>query len=319
MRSVRACLLMLMLVPGSLLSAQTSPEKRLVQAFALEREGKLTQATAAIQALLDAQSLNAPNTGKAWNILALAYADQGSFALAQHAYEQSIHLLERSPNSVKDYAMALDGFGGLYLAMGDPKTAARIKLKALHLYEKIEDHTGIAIACSDLAGLAFREKRVRDGRKYLEHSLKEELLPNELDSDNLAAISSMQGWLAQVDGDVSLAITRYRTSFDLWRKGHGEEHPSTGWGYILLGNAKAEAGDVASARADIELGLDILDRTLGRQNPRYMTAEIAYSRVLDRMEAHAEADRIRINAEQELKEFYREQSVRSTTSAAAFR
>jgi len=37
------------------------------------------------------------------------------------------------------------------------------------------------------------------------------------------------------------------------------------------------------------------------------------------MEAHAEADRIRINAEQELKEFYREQSVRCTTSAAAFR
>jgi len=64
MRSVRACLLMLMLVPGSLLSAQTSPEKHLVQAFALEREGKLTQATAAIQTLLDAKSLNAPDTAK---------------------------------------------------------------------------------------------------------------------------------------------------------------------------------------------------------------------------------------------------------------
>ncbi len=319
MRSVRACLLALMLVPAALLSGQTAPEKRLVQAFALEREGKLAQATAAIQALLDAKSLNAPNTGKAWNILALAYADQGNFALAQHAYEQSIHLLERSPGNIKDYAMALDGFGGLYLAMGDSKTAARIKLKALHLYEKIEDHTGIAIACSDLAGLAFREKRVRDGRKYLAQSLQEELLPNELDSDNLAAISSMQGWLAQVDGDVSLAVTRYRTSFDLWRKGHGEEHPSTGWGYMLLGNAKAEAGDAVSARADMQRGLGVLDRTLGRRNPRYMAAEIAYSRVLDLTEAHAEADRIRTNAEQELKKFYRDQCVRCTTSATAFR
>jgi tetratricopeptide (TPR) repeat protein len=310
---------MSILVPGSLLSAQTNPEKQLVRAFTVEREGKAAQAIATVQTLLDSKSLNAPGTGKAWNILALAYQDQGSFALAQHAYEQSIDLLERLPDNIKDYAMVLDDFGGLYLAMGDPRTAAKIKIKALHLYEKIDDHTGMAIASSDLAGLALSQKRVRDGRKYLGQSLKEVLLPNTLDSDNLAAISSMQGWLAQMDGDVSLAVTRYQASFDLWRKGHGEEHPSTGWGYILLGNAKAGAGALVSAAADMQRGLDILDRTLGRQNPRYMTAEIAYSRVLDRTEAHAEANRMRTGAEEELKEFYRGQYVRCTTGAAAFR
>jgi hypothetical protein len=202
--------------------------------------------------------------------------------------------------------------------MGHPDIATRLKVKTFRLYEKIGDHAGIAIACSDLAGLAFTQKRIRDGRKYLEQALREVLLTNELDDDNLAAISSMQGWLAQLDGNVSLSLTRYQHSFDLWKGRHGEEHPSTGWGYVLLGNVKAEAGQLVSAVADMQHGLAILDRTLGRQNPRYMKAEIAYSRVLDLTEAHAEAARVKTTAEQELKGFYRDQSVDCSISAVAF-
>jgi tetratricopeptide (TPR) repeat protein len=250
--------------------------------------------------------------------LALAYEDQGDFTDAQRAYERSIRALENSPNHVKDYAMALDDLGGLYQAMGHADLAVRIKEKTLHLYKKIGDHEGSAIACSDLAGLALSERRIRNSRKYLRLARREETLASALDDDNLAAISSMQGWLAQLQGDLSRSLTSYQLSLSLWQRRHGEEHASTGWGYILVGNIKAERGQTASALADMQRGLAILDRTLGRQHPRYLQADSAYLRLLERTEAHAEAAQMKTAAEQDLRKFYRHQCSDCTVSAVAF-
>jgi len=318
LKYVRMCLLTMTVVAAHLLAAQTSPEPSLARALALERDGRTAQAIAAAQALLDSHSLNEAGTGKAWNILGLAYQDQGSFTRAQHAYEQSIHTFERLPSNIRDYAMALDDLGGLYLAMGHPDSATAIKKKTFRLYKKVDDHAGMAIVSSDLAGLALGQKRIRAGRKYLEQALREVRLANHLDDDNLAAVSSMQGWLAELDRDVSLSLTTYQNSLDLWKRRHGEEHPSTGWGYILLGNAKAQGGQLVAGLADMQRGLSILERTLGRRNPRYMKAEMAYSRVLDRTEAHAEAGRVKVAAQQGLDAFYREQCLDCTISAVGF-
>ena len=73
-----------------LLAAQTNPDPRLGEAFALERDGQTKQSIAALQALVDSGSLNTPDTGKAWNILALAYEDRGDFTDAQRAVAQEI-------------------------------------------------------------------------------------------------------------------------------------------------------------------------------------------------------------------------------------
>jgi cytochrome c-type biogenesis protein CcmH/NrfG len=77
------------------LSAQANPEHNLAAAFALEQDGRTADAIAALHALLDYHVLNESGQGKAWNILGLAYEDQGNFARAQWAYEQSIHVLRR--------------------------------------------------------------------------------------------------------------------------------------------------------------------------------------------------------------------------------
>jgi tetratricopeptide (TPR) repeat protein len=302
-----------------LLAAQVRPKEQLAQALALERDGRTAQAVVTLQALLDSNSLDAPETGVAWNILGLTYKDQENFADAQHAFERSINILEKLPNHTREYGMALDNFGGLLFTMGQPEAAHRLKEKALHVYEKTNDHLGIAIACSDLAGLALSQKRVRQGRKYLERARKEEQSANDLDDDNIAAISSMQAWLAQLDGDVAATVSAYQNSLALWRRQHGEEHPSTGWGYVLLGNAKAGAGELTAAMADMQSGLAVLDRTLGRQNVRYLTAEIAYSRLLDRTGARTEAAQMKADAERKLKDLQRSQCVTCTLSAAAFR
>jgi hypothetical protein len=143
-------------------------------------------------------------------------------------------------------------------------------------------------------------------------------LTNDLDEDDLAAIDSMRGSLAQFDGDFRTAVSSYQQSLDLWRRRHGEEHPFTGWGYALLGEAHAKSGDLTTGLTEMKQGLAILGRALNHQDPRYLTAEIAYSRVLGDTGAHAEAAQIKASAEHLLREFYSGQCINCTISVAAF-
>jgi tetratricopeptide (TPR) repeat protein len=301
------------------LLAQTAPEHRLSQAYALEREGKPAQATVELHALLDEKSLDAPGTGKAWNILGLAYEDQSDYIDSQHAYERSIRTFEGLPNNVRDYAMALDDFGGLYILTGQPELAVRLRQKAFGLYEAISDHGGMTRASSDLAGIFFSRQKTNEGKRYLERAVKEAQLATDLDGDDLAAIASMQGWLAQLNGDLTTSVSRYRQSLDLSIKRHGEEHPSVGWGYILLGRGHADVGDTTAALAEIKRGLEILGRTLDNYDPKYLRAEIAYSRVLDATGAHVEAAQVKVTAERQLKEELSRRCSNCTISAAAYR
>jgi tetratricopeptide (TPR) repeat protein len=310
--------MLLLLFIACPLLAQATPRQRLTHAYALEREGKPAQAIVELQALLDAKSLDAPGIGKAWNVLGLAYEYQGNYVDSQHAYERSIHTFEGLPDDVKDYGMALDDFGGLYILTGQPELAVRLRQKALGLYEKISDHAGMTRASNNLAGVAFSRQKTNEGRRYLERAIKEAQLANDLDDDDLAAIASMQGWLAQLNGDLAMSVSRYRQSLDLLIKHHGEEHPFAGWGYMLLGRAHADVGDLTTACAEMNRGRAILGRTLDSQNPLYLTAEIAYSHVLDATGAHLEAVQIKTSAERQLKEGYSRRCSNCTISAAAF-
>jgi hypothetical protein len=57
---------------------------------------------------------------------------------------------------------------------------------------------------------------------------------------------------------------------------------------------------------------------VGPQNPHYLLAELAYSRILDATGSHAEAARVKTTAESLLKNAYRNQCAGCTISAAAF-
>jgi tetratricopeptide (TPR) repeat protein len=301
------------------LLAQMTPEKRLTEAGALVKEGKPAPAVVELRALLDANSLDTLGSGKAWNILGLAYEDLGEFTLSQHAYEESLRILESLPDNIQDFAMALDDFGALYVATNQLELAERLRVKALGLYEKIGDHGGITRSSSDLAGIAFSQNKVTRGSKYLQRAVKEAGLANDLDDDDRAAIASLQGWKAELDGDFATSALQYQQALDLSRRFHGEEHPFTGWDYLLLGTAHAETGELTTALGEMRQGIAILERTLSKQNPRYLVAEIAYSRVLDATGSHAEATRIKATAESLLKDTYRRQCAECTVSAAAFR
>jgi hypothetical protein len=156
------------------------------------------------------------------------------------------------------------------------------------------------------------------GSKYLERAVREARLATDLGDDDRIAIASLQGWKARLDGDLAMSVVRYRQALDLSKRFHGDEHPFTGWDYLLLGAAHAESGELAVALGEAKQGIAILQRGLGDRNPRYLVAEMAYSRVLDSAGSHAEAARIRATAESLLKDSYQRQCSGCTISAAAF-
>jgi tetratricopeptide (TPR) repeat protein len=315
----RFYLLILMSCLSIWLSAQSSPEVSLAPALALERAGQPQKARTVLERIIASRSPNDPVAGQALDILGLTYKDEGNFAASQRAFEESIRILENSPSHMREYGMALDNFGGLLFEMNQFEASDKTREKALSVYERAGDHAGIAIACSDLAGLALSHNSVRRAAKLLNRAQREAQLAIDLDDDNRAAISSMQGWLAMVKGNAGTSVASYEWSLDLWKKQHGDEHPSTGWGYVLVGNAKAKGGKSSAALDDIEKGLEILARTTGPRDARYLKAELVYARLLDGKGSHTEAARIKTDAERDLHDLRRSQCMECTLSVAAFR
>lgn len=300
------------------LFAQVTPDQRLTEAYRLEREGKAAPAITGLKSLLDSKSLGPAGIGKAWDVLGLAYEDQGDFTTSRHAFEQSIQAYDGAPNDTRDYAMALNDFGELNVATGQLGVAVKMMGRALQLYETTNDHTGVTRSSSDLAGAMLSQKRIREGRKHLDRALEESRLTSELSDDDLATLASLQGWLAQCDGNLPTAVSKYQQSLELLRSYHGEEHVSTGWGYVLLGQVRAETGDLGRSLIEIDKGLAILGRQLNGQDPRFLAAQIAYSHVLQKVGRGSEAKSLRANAERQLNAFRNRQCTDCTVSAKAF-
>lgn len=319
MREVRAVFLILLFTSCCALSAPVDPQQQLVDAFALQRAAQSSKAITNAKTLIASGVLDELGTGRAWILLGLCYEDQGKFADAQRAYEQAIRILITQPQWKKDYASALDDLGHLYRTMGQWQAATDLRLKAIRVFEENSDHGGLARAYTSLSAVDLDQKHMRECRKHLKTAFEELNRSTDVDDDDRAAAYSIQAGLALHDQDVSQALAEYQHALELWRRNHGENHPLTGWGYILLGSAESEDGEPSKAEEVMQEGMAILDRTLGSGNPRYLEAEIAYARVLDQAGQHSRAARLKADADQSLKELSKSQCIGCTISAAALK
>ena len=316
---VVAAILSLGLFQPSSLMAQGTAEQKLTEAYTLEREGKPAPAIALLQSLLDSGSFDSAHTAKAWDVLGLALKDQGDYTGSRRAFEQSLEAYEALPAATSDRATALDDFAELHVLIGQLDLAERMMKNALQLYESAGDHAGVVRGSNYLTGVFFSQKKVREGRRVLMLAEKESRLATELDDDDRATLVSLQGWSATFDGDWETSVSMYRQSLDLLRKHHGEEHPSTGWAYVLLAKAHAECGSLHSSLSEMRKGIAILGRTLSKQDSRFLTAEIAYSHALEIAGERVEAQRLRAEAEEGMDSLQKLQCFDCTVSAKALR
>jgi hypothetical protein len=171
---------------------------------------------------------------------------------------------------------------------------------------------------NDLATIAAGENSRHEAHKWMSRSIAESHLAGNVTSDELAALTTTQARIAELDGDPNTAIADYQHSLALWKQSHEDQHPQTGWLYVLLGGAYLQAGDIADARATTSRGLTLL-RAGSDKSPRLFAAELAYSKVLDASGAHDQAAVLRKEAEAALDTGSDKQRAQSQISISALR
>jgi len=307
------------LLAGAQLSAQANPQEPLHEAYVFEKQGQFDKAIAIAKERIDSGGVSGVELGRAWNVLGVVYTQQGRLMEARNAFERSLQIFGQEPRFVTDYAAALQNYGELYNDSGETAVAGKMWRRALDLLQQSGDHAGIARSLTYLAGLALAQNQIPNARKYLQSVAEEMKLTHDLSDDDLAFIYETQAWLARAEGHLSAAIAGYQRSLELCKRIYGDGHWKTGWDYMLLGKAYAQSGDIEKGFVNMRDGLGIMEQALGRKNPRYFAAQIAYAAVLDQAGLRERAAQLRAATEQAQKDFYRSQCVSCTINVAAFR
>jgi tetratricopeptide (TPR) repeat protein len=301
------------------LFAQVTPEQELSNSLLLEKQARFDEAIRAGMAAISSGQLTEVELGRGYILLGFAYHQEGKFNDAHAAFEQSLHIFEHDPEHLSDYAAALNDYGGLYSDAGHLDVAKAMWRKALHLRHQIGDHAAVMRSLTNLAQAAVAQKQLRQAAEYLQEASMEMKSARDLTDDDFALFFEAQAWLALSEGRSAAAVDDFQRSLEICRRTRGEDHWLTGWGYILRGKAYAHSGNLNASLADMQEGLSILDHALGRKSLKYVAAEIAYSRILDRSGSHAEAAQLRASAELAGKDFFSAQCPSCTINAAGFR
>jgi tetratricopeptide (TPR) repeat protein len=298
---------------------QSNPHTVLHDALVLTNRGNFETAARLAKAAIDSRQLNGNELGRGFIILAVACQGAADLANAQASFEHALQVLEHDREHPEDYASALENYAGFYSELGQPDVAAPMLRKALHLRQRIGDHTGAALSLTRLAELALARNRLREAQRNLQKASNEANASADLIDDDKAVFFETQGWLAMAEHHAPAAVAAYQDALELAKRSRGGQHWLAGWEHMLMGKAYAESGNLKSGLVNMQTGLAILDHALGQKNPKYVAAELAYSRLLDQAGLHAEAAQMRAAGELASKDYYRRQCAGCTINIAAWR
>jgi hypothetical protein len=301
------------------LSAQDPIAKTLDDARTLAKQGRYGQVSDMLVPLLNSSAMDKAERGKALMLLAVGYQAVGNFSEAHRALDQSLLLLRDDPQHISDYADALANLATLYRDTGDADAMKRTAIKALQLYEQAKDHSGLVGIYVILAQESLNRRKSGDTEHYVSLAEQESRQANNLWDGYRFVIVDLQAAIASLEGHPMTAVADYRQSLDLRIQLIGKQHPQTGWGYMLLGKAELQAGEIKSALADMRQGLAIQAATDGAGHVGYLYSELAYSEALAADGQRSQAKQIKTDAMQALSKLYRDQCANCQINAAAFR
>ncbi len=127
--------------------------------------------------------------------------------------------------------------------MGQWQASADLRRRAIRIFGQSGYHKGLAGAYINLSSLDLDQRHEKDCKKHLKIAFQEFDRAQGVDDDDQAAAYSIRGQLDLVDHDTVQALEDDRRALELWKRSHGEDHPLTGWGYMLVGNAEAESAN----------------------------------------------------------------------------
>ena len=191
--------------------------------------------------------------------------------------------------------------------------------KAERIYEQLGDPAGIAIASTNLAGIACAQKDFKTARRSLATAIKEAQATTQLKDDDYATMYAVRSALALHDGKNEEAISSIQQAIDRWTHGHGPSYFMLATGYLLRAQALAKSGEYARALADAQHALAIDEVAIGRNTLGYLTAETEYAQILRASGAKEQASRLKKEASSALAELESRQCNGCTIDANGFR
>ena len=275
--------------------AQDSARASIMQAYQLWRGGQPKAAIAILEPMLrqDTLGFTEGERGAAWDLLGSSYQDLEIFDRARQAYGKAVQTLRSVPSAQAQYAAALNNFATLEQTLGEKDSAKALSKKAERLDEQLGDPAGIAIASTNLAGIACAQKDFKTARRSLATAIKEAQATTQLKDDDYATMYAVRSALALHDGKNEEAISSIQQAIDRWTHGHGPSYFMLATGYLLRAKAWAKSGEYARALADAQHALAIDEVAIGRNTLGYLTAETEYAQILRASGAKEQASRLK--------------------------
>jgi tetratricopeptide (TPR) repeat protein len=284
--------------------AQAIPNQQLARSYELIQQGRPAIAANVLTTVANSPSANSFDRGRAFALLGYALKEEGKFQAAEQAFETSLHLLDTPANPTADYAAALDYDAGLQLLKGNPALARKLMDQAAAIAAQLQNHAKLASILVHIAGLAIQQRRYREAQSVLQTAKSEFHLAADSGRDIAPDIHGTSGWLATLTRKPHQAVSDYSAALRACQTLYGPNHVLTGWAHLLVGRAQAADHDLPAGLASMQIGLAILKETIGTNNARYLTGQLAYSSLLDDAGSHAEAIRISAAANQSMQSLH---------------
>jgi tetratricopeptide (TPR) repeat protein len=265
---------------------------------ALERNGAYERSIEASRTLLVSGDLTKNQRIETLNLLGLSEDDEGNLSQSLQAYKGALDIFAPGENTDRVRGATLNNLGRLYLETGQLSISFKLRLRALELYKRANDHAGQAIAENNLAALAFLQGRVAEGGLYLKEATHEASTAKDLDALDRAAILSTQAWAEALKGDFAGAVAADTQALHIASRAYSDSNPTVGWQEIVLASAYDLNGQHDQAMRLCQEGLSSLKQSLGSSDSRYLAAQLSYSTILDHVGAHEQALRLSREAQQ---------------------
>ena len=309
------------IVVSSISFAQQAQPPTLSQAQSLIEQGQSRAAITILEPLTQPEShvLDEAGRGVAWGLLASAYGDFEDYNQARHSYEMAIQILRSMPNQQVRYASALDGLGAVEESTGHFDESNALRLRARHLYESLDNHSGIAVTSGNLAMLALEQKNLGAARQNMTRAFHEVPLAKGFQDNDLAVLCTVKGALANAERDFRAAIAAYKQAIDIWTRVNGPRFLMLGVAYALLGDELERIGEYQEAISDLQHALTLLEDAPGKDSTAYLRVELAYAHALRDSGSKQEASRLEKEAKTTLTRVRVQQCAGCTISAEGFR
>jgi tetratricopeptide (TPR) repeat protein len=273
-------------------------ETTLFQISALERSGAYEHAIILSRTILQSSDLDPGQRGEALNVLGLSEDDEGNVSQSLQAYKEALQALVSVEGTDRIRAATLNDLGRLYRETNQLPLSFKLRLQALQLYKRANDHAGQAIVDNNLSALALSQGYLSEGDHYLKAAEHEASVAKDLDALDRASIISTRAWSDALKGAFASAVAADTQAVYIASRAYGRLNPTVGWLEVVLASAHDLNGQHDQAMRLCQQGLSSLRRSTGSGGARYLSAELSCSEILDHAGAHEEASRLSREAEQ---------------------